>query len=206
MNPQLRRLATAAACLLVVAGLLSFAVGRITRASEREAQTAQSMAELAAFRDSDREAYLRAKARGHAAGVIAGRRNGHRAGRARGDAKRSRIEAASAVTASAQAQPACGRGSLPDGDCKAPSQERQEPSGARPAGRRENSQPDDHAGAGASSRATPRRRRSVRVRKRWTTSAAGTRHAVRRTSRTTTTSGGRKRTRVRTSRKVYWTP
>ena len=223
MTPQLRRLTTAVAGLLVLAGLLSFGVGRVTRASEHEASASRSARELAAFEEANREAYAGAKVRGYEAGTVRGSTTGRRAGKARGRAKRARaqalaeaeVQAEAGVQAAAQAPPPAdppcsAAGESEAGGCGWPSQESSERQDARPQSTdaRSSSSSSSRAESGAardtSAGAPPRERRSVRVRKRWTTSQAGTRRTTTRRSRTTRFSGGTRTTRVRTSRRVRW--
>ena len=83
MTPARRRLLTAVTVILALSGLAAFAVGRASRASEREALVSRTTAEQAAFRAAERESFVRAVVRGHTAGARRARKAAHRAGKAR---------------------------------------------------------------------------------------------------------------------------
>jgi hypothetical protein len=101
MTPARRRLLTAVTVLLALTGLAAFAVGRASRASEREALVSRTTAEQAAFRAAERESFARAVVRGHTAGARRARKAAHRAGKAHATRV---VQARAAAVAVAQAR------------------------------------------------------------------------------------------------------
>ena len=100
MTPGRRRLLTAVTVILALTGLAAFAVGRASRASEREALVSRTTAEQAAFRAAERESFARAVVRGHTAGARRARKAAHRAGKAHATRV---VQARAAAVAVAQA-------------------------------------------------------------------------------------------------------
>jgi hypothetical protein len=128
VTPHLRRLTTAAAILLALLGGASFALGRLTRPTERDFARARSTAEVRAYRAAEREALPDGQERGYVAGVERGKRVGHRVAKARALAHVEALAAAEAAPAAASSCEGCGADSS-SGSPSAYAAQPQSPSG-----------------------------------------------------------------------------